>query len=209
MAPSKRGRKISHCAFFKIGVFEGEHLVCCVKSATTLSSQSDIKIYKPETMPNNKKKTGLARMLAGTHEVLKPSKVSLVRHQRVFDRLMIYDRNSTYLVKFTPYISFGPHCALVVPTVSILSQWLHYRLNLFSTKPTLLWTLSLAKRISSPSMLNVSTRSFCCAFPIFLSLSIVMAGVLSMIGRLPGKALPKVSLSFNHTYWRLSPASLR
>jgi len=73
-APSKRGRKISHASLFKIGVFEGQHLVCCVKP-TSLNNSSDIKLYKPDSMPNSKKKTGLAKMLAGGQEVLKPHKV--------------------------------------------------------------------------------------------------------------------------------------
>lgn len=74
LAPSKRGRKISHANFFKIGVFDGQHLVCCVK---TTSLSATIKVFKPmESMTNSKKKSGLAKMLAGGQEVLKPHKVS-------------------------------------------------------------------------------------------------------------------------------------
>jgi len=73
IAPSKRGRKISHANFFKIGVFDGQHLVCCVK---TSALSATIKVFKPETsMMNNKKKSGLAKMLAGGQDVLKPHKV--------------------------------------------------------------------------------------------------------------------------------------
>lgn len=75
-AQSKRGRKIGHASFFKVGIFEGQHLVCSVKPPTSLGSVSDIKIYKPESMPSGKKKSGLAKMLAGGQEVLKPYKVS-------------------------------------------------------------------------------------------------------------------------------------
>lgn len=75
MAPSKRGRKISHATIFKIGVFDGQHLVCAVKPPSNLNNSTDIKIYKPDSMPNSKKKSGLAKMLAGGQEVLKPHKV--------------------------------------------------------------------------------------------------------------------------------------
>jgi len=74
-AQSKRGRKIGHANFFKVGIFEGQHLVCSVKPPG-LAGASDIKVYKPESMPSGKKKSGLAKMLAGGQEVLKPYKVS-------------------------------------------------------------------------------------------------------------------------------------
>lgn len=73
LAQSKRGRKISHANFFKIGVFDGQHLVCCVR---TTSLSATIKMFKPmDSMTNSKKKSGLAKMLAGGQEVLKPHKV--------------------------------------------------------------------------------------------------------------------------------------
>jgi len=78
-AQSKRGRKIGHANFFKVGIFEGQHLVCSVKPPG-LAGASDIKIYKPESMPSGKKKSGLAKMLAGGQEVLKPYKVNVPRH---------------------------------------------------------------------------------------------------------------------------------
>ena len=72
LAP-KRGRKISPSTFFKIGVIDGQHLVCCVK---TTSLSATIKVYKPmESMTNTKSRRGLARMMAGGQEVLRPHKV--------------------------------------------------------------------------------------------------------------------------------------
>ncbi|TKA64258.1 hypothetical protein B0A49_05871 [Cryomyces minteri] len=71
-APSKRGRKICHASFFKVGVCVGQHLVCCVK---TSALSSTIKVYEPvDSMTKAKKKSGLAKMLAGGHDVLKPFK---------------------------------------------------------------------------------------------------------------------------------------
>jgi len=82
MNPVKRGKKISGASFFKIGVFDGQHLVCSVK--TTSLSATTIKVFKPaDTMINNKKKSGFAKMLAGGQEVLRPHKVRTfpVRHK--------------------------------------------------------------------------------------------------------------------------------
>ncbi len=73
MGPTKRGRKISGANFFKIGVFDGQHLVCCVKTSTLSAT---IKVYKPmDSMTATKKKSSFAKMLAGGQEVLKPYKV--------------------------------------------------------------------------------------------------------------------------------------
>ncbi|KAI9726986.1 MAG: RHO1 GDP-GTP exchange protein 2 [Chrysothrix sp. TS-e1954] len=72
LAPSKRGRKISQANFFKIGVFDGQHLVCCVK---TSALSATIKVFKPmEPVMDKKKKSGLSRMLAGGQDVLRPHK---------------------------------------------------------------------------------------------------------------------------------------
>ncbi|KAL9049387.1 MAG: hypothetical protein Q9162_007241 [Coniocarpon cinnabarinum] len=70
---SRRGRKISGCNFFKIGVFEGQHLVCCVK---TSALSATVKVYKPmETMSSQKKKSGFSNLFAGgNQDVLKPFK---------------------------------------------------------------------------------------------------------------------------------------
>lgn len=83
LAP-KRGRKISRSTFFKIGVIDGQHLVCCVQ---TTSLSATIKVYKPmESMTNTKSKRGLARMIAGGQEVLRPHKVCcLMQSGDVFD----------------------------------------------------------------------------------------------------------------------------
>lgn len=76
LGPSRRGRKISGANFFKIGVFDGQHLVCCVK---TSALSATIKVFKPmDSMTNNKKKSGFSRMLAGGQDVLRPHKVSPV-----------------------------------------------------------------------------------------------------------------------------------
>ena len=71
---SRRGRKISGCNFFKIGVFEGQHLVCCVKSSALSAT---VKVYKPmETMSSQKKKSGFSNLFAGgNQDVLRPDKV--------------------------------------------------------------------------------------------------------------------------------------
>lgn len=70
----KRGRKITSTTFFKVGVIDGQHLVCSVK---TTSLSATIKVYKPmDSMTSTKSKRGLARMIAGGQEVLRPHKVS-------------------------------------------------------------------------------------------------------------------------------------
>jgi len=73
-APSKRGRKISHANYFNAGMCNSKLLVCCVKSN---SLSSTVKVYEPmDAMGKGKKKSGLAKMLAGGQEVLRPYKVS-------------------------------------------------------------------------------------------------------------------------------------
>lgn len=69
----KRGRKISHANFFKAGVCQGQQLVCCVK---TSALSTTIKVYEPmDSMAKKAKKSGFAKMLAGSQDVLKPLKV--------------------------------------------------------------------------------------------------------------------------------------
>lgn len=80
----KRGRKICGASFFKIGIIDGQHLVACVK---TTSLSATIKVYKPmDSMTNTRSRRGLARMIAGGQEVLKPHKVSNVRVMSVASR---------------------------------------------------------------------------------------------------------------------------
>jgi hypothetical protein len=70
---SKRGRKITHANFFKSGICQGQQLVCCVK---TSALSSTIRVYEPmDSMTKRSKKSGLAKMLAGNEDVLKPFKV--------------------------------------------------------------------------------------------------------------------------------------
>jgi hypothetical protein len=70
---SKRGRKITHANFFKSGICQGQQLVCCVK---TSALSSTIRVYEPkDDMTKKSKKSGLAKMLAGNEDVLKPFKV--------------------------------------------------------------------------------------------------------------------------------------
>ena len=70
---SKRGRKITHANFFKSGICQGQQLVCCVK---TSALSSTIRVYEPmDSMTKKSKKSGLAKMLAGNEDVLKPFKV--------------------------------------------------------------------------------------------------------------------------------------
>ncbi|KIW04518.1 uncharacterized protein PV09_04273 [Verruconis gallopava] len=69
---SKRGRKITHANFFKSGICQGQQLVCCVK---TSALSSTIRVYEPmDSMTKKSKKSGLAKMLAGNEDVLKPFK---------------------------------------------------------------------------------------------------------------------------------------
>jgi hypothetical protein len=70
---SKRGRKICHANFFKAGVSQGQQLVCCVK---TSALSTTLKIYEPmDTIAKKSKKSGLAKMLASSQDVLKLLKV--------------------------------------------------------------------------------------------------------------------------------------
>jgi RHO1 GDP-GTP exchange protein 1/2 len=72
-AGHKRGRKICHTNFFKAGICQGQQLVCCVK---TSALSTTIKVYEPmDSMAKKTKKSGLAKMLANTQDVLKPLKV--------------------------------------------------------------------------------------------------------------------------------------
>lgn len=77
LAPSKRGKRLSPANFFKVGVFDGQHLVCCVK---TSALSATIKVFKPlDVTMNNKKKSGIGRILAGGDDVLsKPHKVKCI-----------------------------------------------------------------------------------------------------------------------------------
>ncbi|KAI9711531.1 MAG: RHO1 GDP-GTP exchange protein 2 [Bogoriella megaspora] len=71
-AMTRRGRRICHANFFKVGICTGQHLVCCVK---TSALSSTIKVYEPmDSMTKGKKKSGFSRMLAGGQDVLKPYK---------------------------------------------------------------------------------------------------------------------------------------
>lgn len=73
----KRGRKISGSSFFKVGVIDGQYLVCSVKTSTLSAT---IKVYKPmDSMTSTRKKGGLTRMMAGGQEVLRPHKVCTYR----------------------------------------------------------------------------------------------------------------------------------
>ena len=70
---SKRGRKICHANFFRAGVCQGQQLVCPVK---TSSLSTTIKAYEPmDSMTKKSKKSGIAKMLQGSQDVLKPLKV--------------------------------------------------------------------------------------------------------------------------------------
>lgn len=72
----KRGRKISHANFFKAGVCQGQQLVCCVK---TSALSTTIKVYEPmDSMAKKSKKSGFAKMLASSQDVLKPLKVRTI-----------------------------------------------------------------------------------------------------------------------------------
>lgn len=69
---TKRGRKICHASYFNAGSCNAKDLVCCVKSS---SLSSTIKVYEPmDSTIRGKKKSGLAKMLAGGQEILRPYK---------------------------------------------------------------------------------------------------------------------------------------
>lgn len=69
---TKRGRKICHASYFNAGTCDGKDLVCCVKSS---SLSSTIKVYEPiDSSTQGKKKSGLAKRLAGGQDVLRPFK---------------------------------------------------------------------------------------------------------------------------------------
>ena len=95
-AISKRGRKICHANFFKAGVCQGEQLVCCVK---TSALSSTIKVYEPmDSMTKKSKKSGLAKMLASSQDVLKPLKVILsiyCKHGLTFQEFYIPTESSS------------------------------------------------------------------------------------------------------------------
>lgn len=74
---SKRGRKITHANFFKSGICQGQQLVCCVK---TSALSSTIRVYEPmDSMVKKARKSGIAKMLTGNEDVLKPFKVRVRR----------------------------------------------------------------------------------------------------------------------------------
>ena len=101
LSASRRGRKISGCNFFKTGVFDGQHLVCCVK---TSALSATVKVYKPmETVSIQKKKGGLSNLFAGGQDVLRPYKVKTndppLFHMLTFEK-EFYVPTETYSVHF-------------------------------------------------------------------------------------------------------------
>ena len=75
-AIAKRGKKIGHANFFKVGVCVGQHLVAVVKSSAT---NTVIKVYEPmDAASKNKKKSGFAKMLVSGQDVLKLWKVDYI-----------------------------------------------------------------------------------------------------------------------------------
>lgn len=74
---AKRPRKLGHANFFKAGVCDGRHLVCCVK---TSALSTTIKVYEPmESMTKGKKKPAFSKMFQGGQDVLKLLKVGIGR----------------------------------------------------------------------------------------------------------------------------------
>lgn len=70
----KRGKRIGHANYFKVGVCVGQHLVAIVKSS---GSNTVIKVYEPmDAASKNKKKSGFAKMLVSGQDVLKVWKVN-------------------------------------------------------------------------------------------------------------------------------------
>lgn len=70
----KRGKKIGHVNFFKVGVCVGQHLVAIVKSS---ANSTVIRVYEPmDAASKNKKKSGFAKMLVSGQDVLKLWKVN-------------------------------------------------------------------------------------------------------------------------------------
>ena len=72
-AGAPRGKRICHANYINAGMCNGQTLVCCVKSH---SLSSTVKVFEPlESMPRQQRRRGgLARMLAAGQDVLKPYK---------------------------------------------------------------------------------------------------------------------------------------
>jgi hypothetical protein len=112
---SKRGRKITHANFFKSGVCQGQQLVCCVK---TSALSSTIRVYEPmDSMTKKSKKSGIAKMLAGNEDVLKPFKVGIL-----VSLVTIYVIFFMSLQPLTTHIFSGvlhPHRVLIHPLLTL------------------------------------------------------------------------------------------
>jgi len=119
-------------------------------------------------------------------------------------------RSSTCLVRHSPSTFCAPRSVLGARVDSRLSPMTLFRHNLCSIKPTPhLTSWRREGRILNHYTLNASDSIFFSVIAISLSSLIATVGDPLPIGRSPGRALLRVSLYFNLTYWRLSPASLR
>lgn len=117
LSASRRGRKIAGCNFFKTGVFDGQHLVCCVK---TSALSATVKVYKPmETQSIQKKKGGFSNLFAGSQDVLRPYQVSVSTGERLVPANILH-RSSTCRLRRTRYTSFARRSVSVVRAASRL-----------------------------------------------------------------------------------------
>lgn len=184
-APSKRGRKICTANYFNAGMCNGQLLVCCVRS-TSLSST--VKVYEPmDSMTKGKKKSGLAKILAGGQEVLRPYKVCLTYSRPFPHTVLTSDRNFIFLWSRTAYTSSGRSCASAAQKASKLFLWRLWKRSHCSTRPILRSTLWFAEKTSSLSISSVRHPNSCFATPTSPSSSTRTAGGLATTGRLIGR----------------------
>ena len=112
----KRGKKIGHANFFKVGVCVGQHLVATVKLSAI---SSVIKVYEPmDAVSKNKKKSGFAKMLASGQDVLKLWKVGYFVHAMLVHLRLPAVRKYIYQVTQCPFTSYERNFVLAVPKVS-------------------------------------------------------------------------------------------
>ena len=138
---AKRGRKISGCNFFKVGVFEGQHLVCCVK---TSAMSGTVKVYRPmETMSSQKKKGGFSNLFAGGQDVLRPFKVTIARVHLGSAKLISFCRSSMSQRKPIQFTSSDHPCVSAVHVALKSSPWTISLHKVLLTMQIRLWTLLL------------------------------------------------------------------
>lgn len=214
-AAVKRGRKICHCNFFKAGICVGQQLVACVK---TTSLSTTIKVFEPmENQTKKSKKSGIAKMLAGGQDALKPYKVKIPdffdpipqifdKNQFSLDTARIHQEDSARHVILTyrsirnstspPNLHRSIFCARNSALAALVAlRWLASRPsrhNRCLIKRTHRSTLLHEKKISSQSISSVLQASSYYATLISPSSLIETDGGQGLTGRLPGRAIHRL-----------------